>query len=337
MDGDRLDGRSERRVARRREGVVQDVLRARPTRCSSSPATSSADDVQPARGEVLRRHPRRARRHQAPGVDRQDERRASSGDAGPRAPGAALQGLERSRVRDIRTRPTSSMALDILGSGKTSRLYKRLVYKDRIASDVAAFVDEREIASQLRLVATAQPGGDLAAVERVHGRGAAGVPRERPDARRARAREDAATRGVRPRRRAHRRLRRQVRRARARHGAPRRSRRPTRPSRRASRARRADDLRSAMQALDDGRRVRAGGASVPRVRGRRVERRPQEAASDAAPPPAAPLPAAERATLSNGMKVVLVARTAVPVVRLALNIDGGYAADDPAQAGRRWQ
>jgi len=59
-----------------------------------------------------------------------------------------------------------SMAFDILGSGKSSRLYKRLVYKDRIASDVVAFTDDREIASQMLLQASAQPGGDLKAVER---------------------------------------------------------------------------------------------------------------------------------------------------------------------------
>jgi zinc protease len=52
-----------------------------------------------------------------------------------------------------------------------------------------------------------------------------------------------------------------------------------------------------------------------------------------AAPPSAPLPVAERATLSNGMKVVLARRTAIPVVRLAMNIVGGYAADDPAKPG----
>src|SRR5205085_8606460 len=54
---------------------------------------------------------------------------------------------------------------------------------------------------------------------------------------------------------------------------------------------------------------------------------------DVAAPPAAPLPAAERATLANGMKVVLSRRTAVPVVRLNMAIDGGYAADDPKKPG----
>ncbi|HET6342983.1 MAG TPA: pitrilysin family protein [Gemmatimonadota bacterium] len=54
----------------------------------------------------------------------------------------------------------------VLSTGKTSRLYKRLVYDDRIATDVDAFVIGREIGSQFRIQATAQPGQDLAAVER---------------------------------------------------------------------------------------------------------------------------------------------------------------------------
>ena len=35
------------------------------------------------------------------------------------------------------------------------------------------------------------------------------------------------------------------------------------------------------------------------------------------------------------MKVVLSRRSAVPVVRLALNVDGGYSADDPKKPASR--
>jgi zinc protease len=55
---------------------------------------------------------------------------------------------------------------DVLGSGKTSRLYKRLVYKDQIATDVAAYIDSREIASQFLIIATAKPDCDLEKVEK---------------------------------------------------------------------------------------------------------------------------------------------------------------------------
>lgn len=54
----------------------------------------------------------------------------------------------------------------VLGSGKTSRLYKRLVYDDQSATDLSVFVDPREISGQFRIVATAKPRGDLDAIER---------------------------------------------------------------------------------------------------------------------------------------------------------------------------
>lgn len=58
------------------------------------------------------------------------------------------------------------LAAAVLSSGKNSRLYKRLVYDDRIATQVAAYLDEREIGSQFVVVATAKQGEDLARVER---------------------------------------------------------------------------------------------------------------------------------------------------------------------------
>ena len=53
----------------------------------------------------------------------------------------------------------------VLSEGKSSRLYKRLVHDDRIASDVAAFAFPLEIAGLFGVVATAMPGQDLASVE----------------------------------------------------------------------------------------------------------------------------------------------------------------------------
>ena len=54
---------------------------------------------------------------------------------------------------------------DVLASGKNSRLYKRLVYDDQIATDVNAYYDGKEIGSQFIIQATAKPGEDLAKVE----------------------------------------------------------------------------------------------------------------------------------------------------------------------------
>jgi zinc protease len=57
------------------------------------------------------------------------------------------------------------IAAGILSSGKTSRLYKRLVYDDQIATQVSAYLDEREIGSQFVISATARAGKDLREVE----------------------------------------------------------------------------------------------------------------------------------------------------------------------------
>lgn len=57
------------------------------------------------------------------------------------------------------------LATEVLGDGKVSRLYKRLVYDDQVASGVSVYVDDREIGSQFTIEATALPGKPLAKVE----------------------------------------------------------------------------------------------------------------------------------------------------------------------------
>jgi zinc protease len=59
-----------------------------------------------------------------------------------------------------------SMLASILSNGKTSRLYKRLVYDDQIATNVNAMMDLSELAGQFMIDATAKPGADLAKVEK---------------------------------------------------------------------------------------------------------------------------------------------------------------------------
>jgi zinc protease len=58
------------------------------------------------------------------------------------------------------------LSAGVLSSGKNSRLYKRLVYDDQIATQVAAHLDEREIGSQFVIVATAKQGENLRKVEK---------------------------------------------------------------------------------------------------------------------------------------------------------------------------
>ncbi len=58
------------------------------------------------------------------------------------------------------------LSSDILGRGKNSRLYKRLVYTDQTATSVTVGVGPFEIGSQLQVVVTVKPGGDVHAVEK---------------------------------------------------------------------------------------------------------------------------------------------------------------------------
>jgi len=58
-----------------------------------------------------------------------------------------------------------ALAADIIGGGKNSRLYERLVYTDQIATDSALAPLNLEISGITYLVASAQPGTELDAVE----------------------------------------------------------------------------------------------------------------------------------------------------------------------------
>jgi len=57
------------------------------------------------------------------------------------------------------------LATDLLANGKTSRLYRRLVFDERIATDVSASQNSREIAGYSQITATAAPGHTLAELE----------------------------------------------------------------------------------------------------------------------------------------------------------------------------
>jgi zinc protease len=56
---------------------------------------------------------------------------------------------------------------DILAEGKSSRLYRRLVYELQIASDVSAFQNGGRLDGMLQVSATARPGHDLGELQRV--------------------------------------------------------------------------------------------------------------------------------------------------------------------------
>jgi zinc protease len=58
------------------------------------------------------------------------------------------------------------LAADVLANGKTSRLYRRLVFEERIATDVSAAQNSRELCGFAQISATATPGHSLSELER---------------------------------------------------------------------------------------------------------------------------------------------------------------------------
>jgi len=62
---------------------------------------------------------------------------------------------------------TLDVLANVLAGGRSSRLYKRLVYELQIATDVVAFQDGGRIDGKFELWATARPGHDLTELARV--------------------------------------------------------------------------------------------------------------------------------------------------------------------------
>ncbi|MCU0237042.1 MAG: insulinase family protein [Acidobacteria bacterium] len=59
-----------------------------------------------------------------------------------------------------------ALSAQLLGSGKTSRLYKRLIYDDQVATDLSVYLDSREIAGLFTIQVDVKPGVDVAVVEK---------------------------------------------------------------------------------------------------------------------------------------------------------------------------
>jgi zinc protease len=62
--------------------------------------------------------------------------------------------------------PDLDLAADLIGQGKTSRLYQALVYERQIASDVVAYQHSRELSGVFQIATTAAPGVALDELER---------------------------------------------------------------------------------------------------------------------------------------------------------------------------
>ncbi len=213
----------------------------------------------------------------------------------------------------------------ILADGKTSRLYKRLVYDDQLATSVSAYINPREIAGVFTVQADARPGVELAQVEKAIDEELARFLKEGPTpAEVERVKVQYAARFVR--------------------GAERIGGFGGKSDILASStinggspdaykktlghidAATPESLKeSANHWLSDGvyiLEVTPYPAFAAAEAG--ADRKTMPAAGAA---PEAKFPAVERATLANGLKIVLAERHAIPVVNLALIFDAGYAAD----------
>ena len=223
------------------------------------------------------------------------------------------------------------LVTDVLAAGKTSRLYKRLVYDEQIATDVSAYVDLREIGGQLVIRATAKPGGDLGRVEHAVDQELARFIQSGPTAselRRVKTQSRANfIRGIE-------RIggfggksdvlaRNEVFTGSADHYLV--------TQRRIAGATAADLKSAAARWLSDGEwalEVHPYPAFEAAASGADRTKLPE-----AGTPPDARFPAIARATLPNGLKIVLAERHSIPQVNLTLLLDAGYAADQFAAPG----
>jgi zinc protease len=224
-----------------------------------------------------------------------------------------------------------NLASDILSSGKSSRLFKRLVYDDQTATDVSASLDLREIGGLFVIEASARPGVDLAKVEKavdeelrrflVAGPTAAELRRVKTQYRAGFIRgveriggfggkSDVLAQG-------------EV--------------FAGRPDFYKVRLNRVQQATPA-QVVGPARRWLSDGVYNLEVQPY-PEYRVARASADRSKvpelgtPPDTKFPELERATLSNGLKIVLARRAAIPQVRFDLLLDAGFAADQSGIPG----
>ncbi len=220
---------------------------------------------------------------------------------------------------------------DCLSQGKTSRLYKRLVYDDQIATDANAFIDPREIGGQFRIQATARPGQDLGLVEKEVDEELARFLKDGPtpdELQRVKAQYEANfIRGI----------------ERIGGFGGKSDRLAINQVFRGSPDVYKETLKRVREATPEHLKAAANRWLSDGVYILEVHPFPEykEAANgadrsktpDTGTPPALKLPKLQRATLSNGMKVILAERHEVPLVNFWLAMDAGYAADQLASPG----
>ena len=73
------------------------------------------------------------------------------------------------------------LAADVLAHGKTSRLYRTLVFERRIATDVSAYQHSREVGGVFQIAVTAVPGVALAEIDAAIGDAVRAIAESGPD------------------------------------------------------------------------------------------------------------------------------------------------------------
>lgn len=218
-----------------------------------------------------------------------------------------------------------------LGEGKTSRLYKRLVYDDQIASDVQVYEDSREIGGQFDIQVTARAGHSLDEIEKEINEELARFLKDGPTQEEVQRVQTEYIAG----------FLRGIERIGGFGGSSDRlaqyavfTGNPDGYKIALQRVREAtaDDLKSAANRwLSDGLYevevqpfpdYKASSAALDRSK-----------APELSTAPELKLPKLQRATLSNGLKVILAERHQVPLVEFWMTADAGYAADQFAKPG----
>ena len=220
---------------------------------------------------------------------------------------------------------------DCLSNGKSSRFYKRLVYEDQIATEALAYTDLREIGGQFYVRATARPGQSIAQVEKELDEELTRFVKNGPtpeELQRVKAQYQANfIRGIERiggfGGKSDRLAQSQVFR-----GSPDAYKISLKRVQEAT----AEDLRAAAQRwLSDGvyilevdpfpdYKMASAGADRSKT-------------PDTGTPPELKLPKLQRATLSNGLKVILAERHEVPLVNFTLATDAGFASDASSTPG----
>lgn len=223
------------------------------------------------------------------------------------------------------------LVTDVLSAGKTSRFYKRLVYEDQTATDVSAYVSLQEIAGQVIIRGTARPGEDLsvieAAIDEELARFLAEGPTDREVERVKNAYVARFVRGIE-------RIggfggksdilaQNEV------YGGS--------PDYYKTTLNRVQNA-TAQNLRDAANRWMSDGVYILEVHPFQKYQTAQSNVDrsklpDEGTPPLAKFPDLQRATLSNGLKVILAERHSVPVINFNLLVDAGYAADQFASAG----